>query len=49
MAISDNKTRTILTLEKKEKLSLEKIAKKENRSLNNLIETIIKEYLRDKS
>lgn len=49
MAISDNKTRTILTLEKKTKKTLEKIAEKENRSLNNLIETIIKEYLKDKS
>lgn len=45
MAISDNKTRTLLTLEKKDKTLLERIAKDENRSLNNLIETVIKEYL----
>lgn len=45
MSISDKKTRTLLTIEKKDKEKLEKIAVKENRSLNNLIETIIKEYL----
>ena len=45
MSISDKKTRTKLTIEKKDKEKLEKIAVKENRSLNNLIETIIKEYL----
>lgn len=45
MSISEKKTRTLLTIEKKDKEKLEKIAVKENRSLNNLIETIIKEYL----
>lgn len=45
MSISDKKTRTLLTIKKKDKEKLEKIAVKENRSLNNLIETIIKEYL----
>lgn len=48
MAISDNKTRTLLTLEKGDKALLERIAKDENRSLNNLIETVIKEYLNKK-
>lgn len=48
MAISDNKTRTLLTLEKKDKTLLERISKDENRSLNNLIETVIKEYLNKK-
>lgn len=45
MSISDKKTRTLLTLEKKDKEKLEKLAKSQNRSLNNLIETVLKEYL----
>lgn len=45
MAISDKKTRTMLTLEKADKDKLQKLAKEQNRSLNNLIETILKEYL----
>lgn len=45
MTISEDKTRTMLTLEKEVKKELEKIAKEQNRSLNNLIETIIKEHL----
>lgn len=45
MSISDKKTRTTLTLEKKDKERLEKLAKSQNRSLNNLIETVLKEYL----
>lgn len=48
MAISDNKTRYSLTLEKSDKEKLEKIAKEQNRSLNNLIETVLKEYLTNK-
>lgn len=48
MAISDIKTRTMLTIEKESKKQLEQIAKEQNRSLNNLIETIIKEYLAKK-
>lgn len=48
MTISDNKTRTMLTLEKELKKKLEAVAKEQNRSLNNLIETIIKEYLAKK-
>lgn len=43
--ISDEKTRYSLTLNKNDKIELEKIAKQENRSLNNLIETILKDYL----
>lgn len=45
MTISEDKTRTMLTLEKEVKKELERKAKEQNRSLNNLIETIIKEYL----
>lgn len=45
MTISKNKLRTQLTLDKEIKLVLEKLAKEQNRSFNNLLETIIKEYL----
>lgn len=48
MTIAGNKTRYALTLEKSDKEKLEKIAKEQNRSLNNLIETILKEYLASK-
>lgn len=45
MTISDKKTRTLITLEKENKEKLERIAKEQNRSFNNLIETILKDYL----
>ena len=48
MAISDKKTRTMLTLEKVDKERLQQLAKEQNRSLNNLIETVLKEYLANK-
>ena len=44
--ISDEKTRYALTILKDDKAELEKIAKEQNRSLNNLIETILKDYLK---
>lgn len=44
--ISNDKTRYALTLFKSDKSELEKIAKEQNRSLNNLIETILKDYLK---
>lgn len=46
MVVSDNKTRTLVTLEKSDKEELEKIAKKQNRSFSNLIQTILKDYLK---
>jgi predicted HicB family RNase H-like nuclease len=45
LTISDDKTRYSLSLEKELKSKLEEQAKKQNRSLNNLIETILKEYI----
>jgi len=48
MAISKEKVRTQLTINREVKKQLEKIAKEENRSFNNLIETIINEYLNNK-
>ena len=44
--ISDEKTRYALTILKADKAELEGIAKEQNRSLNNLIETILKDYLK---
>lgn len=46
--ISEQKTRYALTLEKELKAQLERIAQEQNRSLNNLIETILKAYVADK-
>ena len=43
--ISSDKTRYPLTMLKIDKDKLQMIAKNQNRSLNNLIETILKEYL----
>lgn len=47
MTISDKNTRIPLTIDKILKVDLEEIAEKDNRSLNNLIITVLKEY-RDK-
>ena len=46
--ISQHKTRISLTIEKEFKKELEEIARKENRSLNNLIITILKEKISPK-
>lgn len=46
MTIANDKTRTMLTLKKDLKEQAQNQAKKENRSLNNLIETALIEYLR---
>jgi predicted HicB family RNase H-like nuclease len=42
--IADNKTRTLITIEKELKTDLEQIAKKQNRSFNNLVITVLKDY-----
>lgn len=47
MAISDDKTRVIVTMTKKFKAELEQEAKRENRSLSNYIVHIL--HNRDKS
>lgn len=47
--ISENKTRYALTLEKELKAELEIKAKEQNRSLNNLIETILKNHLKERA
>ena len=46
MAVSKDKTRTLVTLDKSDKVELERIAKEQNRSFSNLIQTILKDYLK---
>lgn len=46
MAIREDKTRTNITIEKDLKKQLEEEAKKQNRSFNNLVITILKEYIK---
>lgn len=45
MAIAKTNTRTNITIPKGLKSQLEKIAKEQNRSFNNLVITILKEYV----
>ena len=45
MAISKDKTRTNITIEKDLKKELEDIAKEQNRSFNNLVITILKDFV----
>lgn len=45
MTISNENTRTQLTIPKELKLQLEKISKKQTRSFNNLVITILKDYV----
>ncbi len=44
MAVSKDNTRTNITIPKELKAELEEIAKKQNRSFNNLVITILKDY-----
>ena len=46
MAIGKDKTQVLLTLTKEDKATLQRIAENENRSFTNLINTIIKDYLK---
>lgn len=45
--ISENNTRIIITIPKETKNKIEKIASCENRSLSNLVVTIINKYIED--
>jgi len=45
MAISEENTRTNITIPKELKKQLEEIAKNKNRSFNNLVITILMDYL----
>ena len=46
MSISKNNTRTQLTINKDLKKQLEELALKDNRSFNNLVVTILENYLK---
>lgn len=48
MTIGKDKVRTNITINKELKKQLENIAVKQNRSFNNLIVTILKEYIDNK-
>lgn len=45
MAVGSDKTRTNITMPIDLKTKLEEIAKKENRSLNNLVVTILQKFV----
>ena len=45
MTISNENTRTLITIPKELKTKLEEISKIQNRSFNNLVVTILKDYL----
>lgn len=47
MSISDKNTRTNITIPKELKAKLEDIAKKENRSFNNLVITVLSKFAED--
>lgn len=49
MAISNNNTRTLITISKDLKSKLEKIAESENRTFSNLVATILKKYVEENS
>lgn len=49
MAIGKDKTQVLLTLTKEDKDHLQRIAENENRTFTNLINTIIKNYLKNHS
>ncbi len=48
MSISQDKTRTNITIPKDLKEKLEQIAKEENRSFNNLLITVLQEYVKSR-
>ncbi len=49
MAISQDKVRTIITIPKDLKKELEKIAEQDNRSFNNLVIKILKDFVSNSS
>jgi predicted transcriptional regulator len=48
MPISNDNTRTLITISKELKAKLEEIAKKDRRSFNNLVVSILEEYVENK-
>lgn len=49
MTISKNNTRTNITIPKELKTKLEELAKQDNRSFNNLVITILRNYAENSS
>lgn len=49
MTISQNNTRTLITIPKELKKQLEELAKNDNRSFNNLVIKILKDYISNSS
>ena len=49
MSISKDNTRTLITIPKELKKQLEELAKKDNRSFNNLVVKILKDYVGNSS
>ena len=49
MAISKDNTRTLITIPKELKKQLEKLAKNDNRSFNNLVVKILNDYVSNSS
>jgi len=49
VSISKDNTRTLITIPKYLKEKLESIAKEQNRSFNNLLITVLKEYVENSS
>ena len=45
MAVSEDKTRTIISLEKDLKAKLESLAKQEDRSFNNYVIKVLKDHV----
>jgi len=45
--ISENNTRVLITIPKELKLHLEELAKNDNRTFNNLVTTVLKEYIKN--
>lgn len=48
MVVSKDNTRTLITLPKELKAKLEELAKKDERSFNNLVLKVLKDYVADK-
>lgn len=48
MPISNDNTRTLITISKELKAKLEEIAKRERRSFSNLVVSILEEYVENK-
>jgi predicted HicB family RNase H-like nuclease len=49
MSISKDNTRTVITIPKELKKQLEELAKQDNRSFNNLVIKILKDYVSNSS